>query len=50
MCTMASYAGLVVGAFGYVHEEYGRPPEQPVTAPVVLGAGPVEEAQRVAAS
>jgi succinoglycan biosynthesis protein ExoM len=32
-CVMASYAGLVVGSFGYVREEYARPAD-PVAAPV----------------
>jgi hypothetical protein len=28
-CTLASYAGLVVGSFGYVYGEYARPGEAP---------------------
>lgn len=27
VCTVASYAGLLVGAFGHVHEEYARTPD-----------------------
>jgi hypothetical protein len=33
VCTLASYAGLVVGAFGYVYGEYARP--APVAVPPV---------------
>jgi hypothetical protein len=32
-CTLASYAGLAVGAFGYVYGEYARSPEPAVVTP-----------------
>ena len=45
VCTLASYAGLVVGAFGYVHEEYARVVDRDGGMPA---PAPLEEAQRVA--
>jgi hypothetical protein len=32
ICTIASYAGLLAGAFGYVRAEYARPALRPATA------------------
>jgi hypothetical protein len=49
-CTLAAYAGLVVGAFGYVHEEYARDAEPAVAASVLPVPVPRDEAERVAAS
>lgn len=49
VCTLASYAGLVVGAFGHVHQEYARP-ATPATGDRRPGAAQREEARHVAAS
>jgi succinoglycan biosynthesis protein ExoM len=38
-CTLASYAGLVVGALGHVQEEYARAPEVPVRVSTKEGPG-----------
>jgi hypothetical protein len=50
MCTLASYAGLVVGAVGHVHEEYARDPGPPVAATVPPAPAPLEEVSHVATS
>jgi hypothetical protein len=44
VATLASYAGLVVGAFGFVADEYARPP---VAAALPVTPLPVEQ-QRAA--
>ncbi|MCU1614812.1 MAG: hypothetical protein JWO98_2352 [Frankiales bacterium] len=38
-CALAGYAGLAVGAFGYVHEEYARTPQAPASSPTVEPSG-----------
>jgi succinoglycan biosynthesis protein ExoM len=48
VCTVAAYAGLLVGAFGHVHEEYARAPGRPTTGTDRLAAG-AAEGPRVAA-
>jgi hypothetical protein len=49
LCTLASYAGLVVGAFGYVHEEYGRTPTAAAPPTVTPSApAPAEEPRHAA--
>ena len=50
LCTLASYAGLVVGTFGHVHEEYARDPEPPVAGTARPAPAPREEAHGVTAS
>jgi hypothetical protein len=48
VCTIASYAGLLVGAFGHGHEEYARTPDARAADGGPSGTASADECQREA--